>query len=280
MAAISQCLREADSLRPVSDSARLDVEVLLCHVLEKDRSYLFTWPEKELDSEQQRQFDTLLARRQAGEPVAYLTGTREFWSLDLEVDESTLIPRPDTECLVETVLALLPEKKQRLADLGTGTGAIALALAYERPAWSLLAVDFNPKAVALAEKNCRALSLSNVEVRESNWFAAVPEHDFDAILSNPPYIDETDPHLQEGDVRFEPASALVAAEAGLADIRHIANTAREKLRCGGYLVVEHGYRQAEAVQAVFAECHYKAIKTYPDLAGQPRLTVGVYAHNE
>lgn len=209
-----------------SDSARFDAELLLCHVLDKPRSYLFTWPERELTEAQQSAFAALLARREAGEPVAYLIGQREFWGLPLEVSAATLIPRPDTETLVECALELLPEGPYRVADLGTGTGAIALALASERPAWQLVATDRVDAAAALARRNRDRLGLANVEILTGSWCEPLSGH-FEMILSNPPYIDPQDPHLSQGDVRFEPRSALVAAESGLADIRLIAEQAPE-----------------------------------------------------
>lgn len=204
-----------------SDSARLDAELLLCHVLARPRSYLFTWPERTLTDAQLEAFETLLARRERGEPVAHLTGRREFWKLELEVSADTLIPRPDTETLVEAALELLPEEPRRVADLGTGTGAIALALASERPAWQLVATEKVAAAAALARRNRDRLGLANVEILQGSWCEPLAGH-FDMIVSNPPYIDPQDPHLTQGDVRFEPRSALVAEDAGLADIRLIA----------------------------------------------------------
>jgi len=262
-----------------SDSPRLDLEVLLCHLLGKSRAWLYTWPEHELEPEQQAAFDRLFERRIAGEPVAHLTGNREFWSLPLKVNRSTLIPRPDTEVLVEAVLELRPQESLRALDLGTGTGAIALALATEKPHWQLLAVDKMPAAVALAEENRQQLGLANVQVRQSDWFDGVPPQHFDVIVSNPPYIDAQDPHLREGDVRFEPRSALVADEQGLADIRQIAAQARSYLAADGLLLVEHGWQQAKAVRKIFAEAGYRDVATRLDYAGRERLTLG-YLDNQ
>lgn len=273
MASVKENLQRAPELID-SHSPRLDLEVLLCHVLGKTRAWLYTWPEHELDDEQQLVLNQLVRRRIAGEPVAHLTGSREFWSLPLKVNRSTLIPRPDTEVLVETVLELCPQQELRALDLGTGTGAIALALATERPRWQIVAVDKMPAAVALAQDNRRHLDLRNVQVLRSDWFAQVPAQQFDLIVSNPPYIDAQDPHLREGDVRFEPRSALVADEQGLADIRRIAADARPFLAAGGLLVVEHGWQQAKAVRRIFTEVGFSDVETRLDYAGNERLTLG------
>lgn len=276
MATVKENLLRAVELTD-SDSPRLDLEVLLCHLLGKSRAWLYTWPEHALDAEQQSRFDTLIMRRIAGEPVAHLTGTREFWSLPLKVNRATLIPRPDTEVLVEAVLALCPPEPLRLLDLGTGTGAIALALASEKPHWQITAVDRMPAAVALAEENRQQLGFSNVEILQSDWFAALAGRTFDVIVSNPPYIDPKDPHLREGDVRFEPLSALVAEEAGLADIREIASVARAHLAAGGLLAVEHGWDQGKAVRNIFSESGYSEVETRLDYAGRERITLGRFS---
>ncbi|WP_078084179.1 peptide chain release factor N(5)-glutamine methyltransferase [Microbulbifer mangrovi] len=273
MATVKENLQRAVELK-YSDSPRLDLEVLLCHLLGKSRAWLYTWPEHPLDDEQQVQFERLLERRVAGEPVAHLTGSREFWSLPLKVNRATLIPRPDTEVLVETVLELCPEEQLSVLDLGTGTGAIALALASERPRWQVTAVDRMPAAVALAEENRQRLGFDNVSVLQSDWFAALPQQCFDLIVSNPPYIDTQDPHLREGDVRFEPLSALVAEEHGLADIRRIGEDAREFLSDGALLAVEHGWEQGKSVRRIFNETGYAEVETRLDYAGRERITLG------
>lgn len=273
MTTVKQNLSRGGEL-PDSDSARLDLEVLLAHLLGRSRTWLYTWPEYELSENEQRQFDDLLNRRAAGEPVAHLTGEREFWSLSLQVDASTLIPRPDTELLVETALALCPATPQRVLDLGTGTGAIALALASERPAWQLLAAEKSPRALALAERNRSNLGLDNVRVVESDWFAQIPPQTFDLIVSNPPYIDAADPHLGKGDVRFEPRSALVAGREGLADIEVIAAAAIDYLAPGGWLIVEHGWQQAPAVRVIFEDAGLVSIESRRDYGDRERLTLG------
>ncbi|ANG64371.1 protein-(glutamine-N5) methyltransferase, release factor-specific [Marinobacterium aestuarii] len=256
-----------------SDSPRLDLELLLCHLLDCGRTYLFTHPERVLSVQQAADFDALLQRRLAGEPVAHLTGRRGFWTLDLEVSADTLIPRPDTETLVEQALELLPDGDFRVADLGTGTGAIALALASERPGWTLQGCDRVAGAVALAQRNAKRLGLSNARFVQGSWFEPLDGR-FAMIVSNPPYIDPADPHLGLGDVRFEPRSALVADDKGLADIRHIAKGARIVLEQGGWLLFEHGYDQAEAVRTLLDELGYCDTATRPDLGGRDRVTLG------
>ncbi|MCG3732395.1 peptide chain release factor N(5)-glutamine methyltransferase [Vibrio cincinnatiensis] len=257
-----------------SDSPSLDAAVLLCHVLQKPRSYLLTWPEKILTAEQQTEFDTLLTRRLSGEPVAYIIGEREFWSLPLKVSPSTLIPRPDTERLVELALEKAEQIPGDILDLGTGTGAIALALASELPARHVFGVDLRHEAQQLAIENSQRLQITNVTFLQGSWFTPLVEGiKFALIVSNPPYIEESDPHLEQGDVRFEPKSALVAEDNGLADIKYIAQTAREYLLAEGWLLFEHGYEQATAVQTILKELGYQAITTEQDYAGNDRVTL-------
>ena len=275
MPTIESLLKSAEL--PASPSPRLDAALLLAHVLGKPRSYLRTWPEREPDAAQCAAFAALLERRRAGEPVAYLLGRQGFWSLDLEVAPHTLIPRPDTELLVETALTLGPGGPARVLDLGTGTGAIALALACERPAWQVLGVDRVSEAVQLAERNRARLGLGNVRFVESVWFSTLGGERFALIVGNPPYIAADDRHLNEGDVRFEPASALVAGQDGLDDIRRIVHEAPEHLEAGGWLLLEHGYDQAEAVRALFAARGFAAVESRRDLGGHQRITLGQWA---
>ncbi len=272
MPTIESLLKSAEL--PDSPSPRLDAELLLAHALGQSRSYLRTWPEREPDAAQCAAFAALLERRRAGEPVAYLLGRQGFWSLDLEVAPHTLIPRPDTELLVETALTLGPGGPARVLDLGTGTGAIALALACERPAWQVLGVDRVSEAVQLAERNRARLGLGNARFVESVWFSTLGGERFALIVGNPPYIAADDRHLSEGDVRFEPASALVAGEDGLDDIRRIVAEAPEHLEAGGWLLLEHGYDQAEAVRALFAARGFAAVESRRDLGGHQRITLG------
>ncbi len=257
----------------VSDSARLDAEVLLAWVLGKDRTYLFTWPEKTLDNDEKQRFESFVTRREAGEPIAYILGEKEFWSLPLYSEPSTLIPRPDTEVLVEQVLARLPSVSQKILDLGTGTGAIALALASERKDCEFDAVDKMGSAVCLANKNAERLNIQNARFFQSDWFSSVREK-YNVIVSNPPYIDIDDKHLQQGDVQFEPKTALVAAENGLADIRYIAGNAQRFLLSQGLLAFEHGYQQKDAVQSIMIEAGYRDVVTEKDYHGQDRVTLG------
>ncbi|WNY86807.1 peptide chain release factor N(5)-glutamine methyltransferase [Leclercia adecarboxylata] len=267
-------LQQAISTLAGGESPRRDAEILLEHVTGKARTYLLAFGETQLTADQQAQLDALLARRKTGEPVAHLVGEREFWSLPLYVSAATLIPRPDTECLVEQALARLPATPARILDLGTGTGAIALALASERPDCQVTAVDLMPDAVALAQRNLERLALENVTVQQSSWFTALADQQFEMIVSNPPYIDECDPHLGEGDVRFEPRSALVAADHGLADLSHIIIQSRQHLVSNGWLLLEHGWTQGEAVHNLFLQAGFAQVETCRDYGGNERLTVG------
>ena len=275
---IASCIRMANQLAKVSDSPRLDVEILLAHVLQKDRTFLFTWPETALTVEQEDNFIALFDRRLRGEPVAHIIGQREFWSLPLFVNNTTLIPRPDTELVVETVLNLfasdMHNQPRHVLDLGTGTGAIVLALAHEKKYWHCVGVDNQPEAVLLAQKNCQHLHIQNVKIRQSDWFSAIEETDFDVIVSNPPYIAADDPHLQQGDVRFEPMSALVADNQGLRDIENIVQQARHYMRPNGWLLIEHGYQQGQTVRQLFEQSGYVAITTLRDLSDNERVTMG------
>lgn len=275
MSTIGELLALRSRIAAVSDTAALDAELLLAFCLGRERSYLYTWPEREVAAEVAQRFLDLLARRATGEPIAHLTGRREFWSLDLAVDASTLIPRPDTERLVELALELLPATPCEVLDLGTGTGAIALALASERPRWSLLGVDVAAEAVALATGNAARLGIDNAHFIQSDWFTAVPPAvRYALIVSNPPYIDADDPHLREGDVRFEPRRALVAADHGLADIAAIAAQAGAHLVSGGWLLFEHGADQAAAVRTLLAQRGFMEVATWCDWGGRERVTGG------
>lgn len=268
-----QWLQQAIAAFAASESPRRDAEILLGHVTGKARTYILAFDETELTSSQMAALAELLARRANGEPVAHLVGTREFWSLPLFVSPVTLIPRPDTECLVEQALARLPQTPCRILDLGTGTGAVALALASERPDCQLTAVDFIADAVALAQRNADNLGIHNMTLLQSNWFSALDGQRFAMIVSNPPYIDEQDEHLAQGDVRFEPKTALVAAQNGLADLAHIIRHGRQQLLPGGYMLLEHGWKQGEAVRELFQAAGYQHAQTCRDYGDNDRLTL-------
>ncbi|NKF49600.1 peptide chain release factor N(5)-glutamine methyltransferase [Shewanella sp. WXL01] len=272
---IAQALQWAsEQLHSTSESAKVDAEALLLHCINKNRSYLYTWPDKTLTSAQQADFEAMVAKRQAGRPVAHIIGEREFWSLPFLVNDTTLIPRPDTEILVESALNLPLADNANVLDLGTGTGAIALSLAYERPSWQVTAIDKVPEAVALAKANRDNLKLGHVEILQSDWFSEVADKRFDLIVSNPPYIDEADNHLSQGDVRFEPHSALTAKDQGYADLFHIAQTAKSYLTSGGYLLLEHGYQQAIKVREKLIELGYQDVATIRDFGSNDRCTLG------
>ncbi len=271
MVSIKTALIQADL--PNSDTPRLDAEVLLYHVLGVRRSHLYAWPEKLLTTRQYEQFQALLARRAQGEPIAYLTGHQEFWSMDLQVNENTLIPRPETELLVELAIARISEKAQ-IIDLGTGSGAIALAIAKECQQCSILATDYSPTALKVAQYNAKKLGIDKIKFVQSNWYSNIENVKANIIVSNPPYIESSDKHLNQGDVRYEPRTALIAGKDGLTDIRQIIAQASKYLVKKGWLLLEHGYNQAETVQALFKQHDYKTVKTYKDLAGKPRVTLG------
>jgi len=273
-ASIRQLLEQAAGLLP-SDTARLDAEVLLAHALGKTRSHLHAWPEKLLSAEQQSRFQQLLQARTLGEPVAYLTGQREFWSLPLGLTPATLIPRPETETLVALALEVIPaDSTAVIADLGTGSGAIALAIAHERPRCRLLATDISPAAIATAATNARQLGINNIEFHTGDWCEPLAGRQYDVIVSNPPYIRNTDPHLQSGDVRFEPRSALAAGPEGMDDLEKITHCVRHLLKTGGWLIMEHGYDQGEQITHLLEANGFQAVTDHADDAGLSRVVMG------
>ncbi|MFU0446101.1 peptide chain release factor N(5)-glutamine methyltransferase [Pseudocitrobacter faecalis] len=271
-----QWLKQAIERLRESESPRRDAEILLGHITGKTRTFIMAFDETVLTSAERAPLDTLLARRERGEPIAHLVGMREFWSLPLAVSPVTLIPRPDTECLVEQALARLPEEPCEILDLGTGTGAIALAIASERPDCRVTAVDFIADAVALAQQNAQTLGIDNVTILQSDWFSALAGRQFAMIVSNPPYIDEQDPHLAQGDVRFEPKTALVAADEGLADLAHIIHEGRQALLSGGIMLLEHGWTQGDAVRQLFTDAGYLQAQTCKDYGNNDRLTLAIW----
>lgn len=266
----------ANQLHPHVDAARLEAELLLSHLLGKSRSWLITWSDTRLDDQQLQHFSDLVNKRIQGVPIAQLTGEREFWSLPLRVTADTLIPRPETELLVETCLDLYPaENSITVADLGTGSGAIALAIATERPAWCILATDKSHQALDVAIHNAETLQIDNIQLLQGDWFDALPANiRVEVLLSNPPYIPMNDPHLQQGDLRFEPRTALASGDDGLDAIRLIISKASDYLEPGGYLLLEHGYNQGSAVRRLMHQSALGEINTLTDLAGHERVTIG------
>jgi release factor glutamine methyltransferase len=275
LACIAELRRSASMRLAAADheSAALEVDLMLGAATGLERAQLIAWPETCLSSAQQQHFEHLIARRLAGEPIAYLLGRREFWSLDLRVSPATLIPRPETEILVEQALNSLPVAAAlRVADLGTGSGAIAAALARERPEWTLLGIERDANAIAVAARNADELQLDNLELVRGDWSSALSAASVDAILSNPPYVRADDPHLAEGDVRFEPIAALISGGDGLNAIRGIIADAPRCLRSGGLLAIEHSWDQGPSLRGLMNTQGFEAIETLRDLAGLERVT--------
>lgn len=254
---------------------RAEAEMLLAHVLERPRSWLIAHADDALDATQLAAYARTVERRASGEPVAYITGRRGFWSLDLEVTPATLIPRPETELLVELALDRLPrDAASRLADLGTGSGAIALAIAHERRYARIVATDVSVDALAVAQRNAQRLNLDHVSFVKGHWFIPLTGQCFDVVVSNPPYIESADPHLTEGDLRFEPPGALAAGEDGLEDIRRIVHDARHHLFPTGWLLMEHGWNQGEAVRMLLRNAGFVDIFTARDIEQRERVSAG------
>ena len=277
MITIKAALKEAhDLLLPVSSSAIIDAECLLTHLLGTSRTFLYAHPEKLLTPDEWESYHQLLTRRRHGVPIAYLTGYREFWSLPLAVTKDTLIPRPDTERLVEVTLALLKDTDAAtVLDLGTGSGAIALALAHERPDWRITATDKSEAALQVAQQNAQSLQLSTIEFIHSDWFSAIPmDKKFHAIVSNPPYIATADPHLLQGDVRFEPYLALTSGDDGLQDLQVIIKQSLARLEKNGLLLTEHGYSQKQAVETLLTKCGFSEVQCWQDWQGNDRISGG------
>lgn len=264
------------SIRAVlGQNPELEAEILLCYLLKKNRAYLFAHPEELLSDEQFATYQNLLAERAQGVPIAYITGEREFWSLNLKVNRHTLIPRHETELLVELALEKLPNSPNTcILELGTGSGAIAIALAKERPQWHIVACDVSEEALLIAKENALHHQLSNVTFYLSDWYSNVPQQQYHAIISNPPYIAEQDPHLNEGDLRFEPYNALASGQQGLADLLLIIKQGYDYLLPNGVLLLEHGYDQKLNVQAILIELGYKNVQSWKDIQGHDRVSGG------
>ncbi len=265
----------ATALNLESSSARIEAQCLLQAVLQVDRAYLLTHPEQLLSDGQQARFTALFGRRLRGEPIAYLLGEREFYGLNFKVSAATLIPRPETELLVELALQRIPQSGAfRVLDLGTGSGAIALSIAHARPNAKVVAVDASNAALEVAQFNAQRLNLGNVRLLHSDWFGALQDEHFDIIVANPPYIAADDAHLAQGDLRFEPPSALISGADGLDDIRHICAQAKAHLNLNGWLLFEHGYGQAAQVRALLQQSGFAGIFSARDLSGIERVSGG------
>lgn len=276
MSSVGELLRWGQGQLAGSEEAAGDAQALLAHVLGRDRSWLFAWSEQDVTARDEASYRELLAQRLRGRPIAHITGQRAFWTLQLRVDESTLIPRPETEHLVEQALQLGgADRPLRVLDLGTGSGAVALALASERRHWRITACDRSKAALAVARRNARDLGLGKLELVLSDWFEAIDGR-FDLIVSNPPYIANRDPHLSQGDLRFEPPEALASGDDGLRDIRHIVAHAPRHLEAGGWLLFEHGYQQGPAARQALQGAGFTQVYTQEDLAGLERLSAGKY----
>jgi release factor glutamine methyltransferase len=275
-ATVSSVLAEAiNSLDPRLSTSRLEAEILLAHTLGTPRHQLYAWPERNIGAESRDAVGALVARRRDGEPIAYITASREFWSIDLEVNRDVLIPRPETERLVEVALDLIPEDaKPEIADLGTGCGAIAAAIAAERPACRILAIDLSPRALAVARRNFRRLGMVNARICAARWLQPFRRLRLDLIVCNPPYVADDDSHLGKGDLRFEPRLALAGGADGLDAIRDVAAGARGHLKAGAALVFEHGFDQGAPVRDLMAGLGYRDLATFQDLAGHDRVTRG------
>jgi release factor glutamine methyltransferase len=273
---IQQALQQAcQSLSETSSSAALDAQVLLTHILQCNTAHLAAWPEKDLSEEQTSQYQLLVEQRKKGLPVAHLTGFREFWSLNFSVNDSSLIPRPETETLIEFILDKFSDRENiKLLDMGTGTGAIAITVATEKPGWNIFASELSTDALKLARNNSNSHQTSNISFVQSNWFNNINDNDFDIIVSNPPYIANDDPHLLTGDVRFEPQSALNAGATGMDDIEHLCAHAKNYLTKNAWLIIEHGYNQKQLVSDCFAKNGFTQIEQKLDLSGHIRMTAG------
>ena len=275
MTTIAELLREAEQRINCSDTIKLDAEILLCDVMQFNRSKIYAHPQQLIPDDKSVLFKSLIEQRRQGRPIAHLMGKKEFWSLELAVNKETLIPRPETECLVETALLMIPDEESfNILALGTGSGAIAIAIASERSNSTIVATDINPDALDMAKKNAASHALTNIKFLLSDWYKNIPPQSFDLIVSNPPYVKQDDKHLSQGDVRFEPELALVAGKDGMKAINIILENANGYLASDAFLLIEHGYDQKALVTHAFQIYGFKQIKTLQDLSGQDRVTYG------
>lgn len=282
MITVSQALLFAqDKLKDQDLDAKREAMYLLSYILGKSVTNLIAYPDAELTEKQCKDFLTCVERRKLGEPFAYIKKSRSFWNIELEVNPSVLIPRPETELLVEKIISLNLKPTARILDLGTGSGAIAISLAFHQPEWTIVATDKSTLSLELAIRNAQKYHLSNITFYQGSWFRALPlnnqSNSFDVIVSNPPYITANSEYLKKGDVRFEPLHALVSEKNGLADIEEIIFNAKRYLKPGGYLMIEHGYDQAHAVQALFLQAEFSQIDSIKDIQNLNRVTYGVNA---
>lgn len=258
-------------LTTTTPNNRLDAQVLLAVVLKRPQSFVYAYPEYVLTSSELTAFQDVWKRRCDGEPLAYILGKKEFWGLEFVVNQHTLIPRPETEVLVEYVLTTFRQPTCSLLDIGTGSGAIACAIASERPEWQITAADISSETLMVAKQNCEALQLPNITCQLSDLFSVFQGQQFDIIVSNPPYIDPIDPHLQ--DLKFEPQQALVAADHGLKILNTILQQASGYLKPGGYVIMEHGFNQAESLQVFCKTTDLTWVETRDDYANLPRVSI-------
>lgn len=254
---------------------QFEAGLLLAFILKKPRSFLYAWPKTQLTDLQSKHYLQCLTRRARGEPIAYITQTKEFWSLSLDVTQAALIPRPETELLVETTLQLFrAEEERHILDLGTGSGAIAIAIAEARPHWQLYAIDKFEKTLSLARKNAKKQNIKNIRFQVSDWYCTLPKIYFDAIVSNPPYLSQAEWQLYKNHLAYEPYQALVSGKSGFEAISAIVFSAPSYLKAHGHLLLEHGYQQADRTQALFVKAGFKNIQTLRDLSSKERITMG------
>lgn len=273
MHTVAELLKQGSDALQGTNNPRLEAELLLCAILHCDRIKLITWPENTVNDEQKRGYQALLERRVNHEPLAYIIGTKEFWSMPFKVTPDVLVPRPETELLVETILSLLPNEPLTVLELGTGSGAIACALSSERPNWRIVATDISKEALSLAAENAAMLKLHNIQWLGSDWFTDIPSQTFAAIISNPPYLAIDDPHLHS-DLLYEPQNALVSGISGLEAYEAIITKASDYLERGGVIAFEHGFTQSLSVRAILEKNAFNNIKSINDLNDVPRITYG------